>query len=994
MNLCPKCGKRYPGGQEFCPQDGATLALGEVVDAIVGRDLGNFRVERVLGAGGMGTVFLARHRALGTPAVVKVLHPMVAGDPECKRRFLNEARLASAIQHPNVVRIFDFGETGPGGGGSLLYMVMELVEGEDLETTLAREKRLDPIRAARLLRQVAGALDTAHSSAGGPVVHRDLKPANIRLTRRGREEHAIVLDFGIAKALAGASADRLTRAGMVIGTPRYMAPEQASGGEVDPRTDLYALGIVAYELIAGKPPFRGDTIQLIAQHLHAPPPAFPEELKVPKPLSDIVFRLLEKDATKRYQSAAELVEALDRFIGAASGRAGGRRAALAAVLFALVACAVAVFGALSGWWGGAPVVLRLKALRANGKDVLGRDAIYSREPVVQLDGEVDGLARLAGAALAIKVGRSEPAPVRITGDRFAVTVDAPPERSPLSIELSGPGGRRETLLARAILCDTRPPRIAVRSRPQAYRVEGTAPATVYLRQPRAFVAFELADDGAIAPDILRASAASPLEAVVARGAEGIGVEVDCRRLAPGEAATLRCTVADEAGNEATTELRIVYVGAPPTVKISLAGLAPGEPMNGVPVLQSPEEGGREVALFVEARSAAGIDRIALRGIAPSGATETAVPAGADGSFRLVLCEEGEHVLEAEAYDRAGGSSTTSLRVRFEVPLRASFDPPVEASVPLFVRTPEIALAGRASKALSKAEAWLEGEGIARRAAAEAEVRADDARAFALRTPLERESAQALFVRLTPRVGTPLELRLQIVQDGLPPALDLAAPEPWPEAIGAAAAPRGALGLEVQAKDAHLVPEVVLSAGTAGGPPPAPVRVPLGPEGHARIEVPLVHGTTLALSLEVRDRAGNAARIERQARVDLVAPTIVASRGRFKLHEPIRVEFKTDEPCERVLVGGSEQGVRRIDPQSFVYEATMYLDTPLRRRLEAIDSAGNRGAGELALEREDTCATTGTPIPPEAAKRILEDRTASPLCPFCDKPAASRGEEKP
>lgn len=259
---------------------------------------GEFEIGRLLGQGGFAAVFLARDLMLGREVAIKVLDPTLALSGEHSDRFLNEARLVAALEHPHIVPVYKVEQKG-----GLLYIVMRFIPGTSLAGLLTRDGRVPPARAASLAREVADALDYAHRHK---VIHRDIKPDNILLDASG---HAVVTDFGIARA---AQAARLTQEGMVVGTPAYMSPEQASGEEVDGRSDVYALGSVLYEMLAGRPPFGGRTAaQVLAKHLSQKPPdlesAAPD---TPAALAGIVETALAKDPQDRFPTAAAMAEAL------------------------------------------------------------------------------------------------------------------------------------------------------------------------------------------------------------------------------------------------------------------------------------------------------------------------------------------------------------------------------------------------------------------------------------------------------------------------------------------------------------------------------------------------------------------------------------------------------------------------------------------------------------------------------------------------------------
>jgi len=289
-----------------------------------------YDVERPLGEGGMALVFLARDRKHQRAVAVKVLRPELAAvmGPE---RFLREIETAARLQHPHILPLYDSGEAD-----GLLYYIMPYVEGASLRDRLDREKQLPVEEAAEIARQVSTALAHAHSR---DVVHRDIKPENILLT--GGE--VVVADFGIARAITAAGGDRLTQTGLAVGTPSYMSPEQAAGGEVDGRSDVYALGCVLFEMLAGRPPFIGPTVgSVVQQHLTADVPALsPLRRAVSATLAAAVARALAKTPADRFATAQQFGEALaggppaPRAIPRATGPrrvlAGGALAALLAV---------------------------------------------------------------------------------------------------------------------------------------------------------------------------------------------------------------------------------------------------------------------------------------------------------------------------------------------------------------------------------------------------------------------------------------------------------------------------------------------------------------------------------------------------------------------------------------------------------------------------------------------------------------------------------------
>ncbi|MFN7131730.1 MAG: serine/threonine-protein kinase, partial [Myxococcales bacterium] len=271
-------------------------------DALIGARVGNFRVVRLLGRGGMGSVYLGEHEVIGSKVAIKVLHRHLAADQGLVDRFYAEARAANLIGHENVVSIFDIAHLPPNDH----YLVMEFLEGDTLASVGARG--LPTADAVPILMQGCDALGAAHARG---VVHRDLKPENVFLVRRGQQQHFVKLvDFGIAKILSVASA---TMAGLMVGTPEFMAPEQWGGQEVDGRTDLYALGMIAYQLATGALPFvANDVFGYFRAHRElAPTPPRQLNPEVPRALEAAILKALAKDPADRFQTAAQFREALE-----------------------------------------------------------------------------------------------------------------------------------------------------------------------------------------------------------------------------------------------------------------------------------------------------------------------------------------------------------------------------------------------------------------------------------------------------------------------------------------------------------------------------------------------------------------------------------------------------------------------------------------------------------------------------------------------------------
>jgi serine/threonine-protein kinase len=283
----------------------------KVSDPLIGQVLdGRYKIEKVLGEGGMGLVYKAVHTTLGKPLAIKVLRPEVSKNEEIVARFRQEAQSASAIGNQHIIDISDFGTLQDGS----TYFVMEFLGGRSLTKAIEQDK-FTTERTIKVLKQLAGALGAAHEVG---IVHRDMKPDNVQLVERGAEKDFVkVLDFGIAKV--GGSTSKLTQAGQVFGTPHYMSPEQCAGTNVDHRTDIYAVGVILYEMACGKVPFDADNLMgILTKHLYEnpiPPHELPPPVDVPPALEAVILKCLQKKSDQRYQSMAELsadLEAIER----------------------------------------------------------------------------------------------------------------------------------------------------------------------------------------------------------------------------------------------------------------------------------------------------------------------------------------------------------------------------------------------------------------------------------------------------------------------------------------------------------------------------------------------------------------------------------------------------------------------------------------------------------------------------------------------------------
>jgi serine/threonine-protein kinase len=283
----------------------------ETADPLVGTRLDDrYQVVRRIGEGGMGIVYEAMHVLIEKRVAVKVLKDDFSSRADVVARFRQEAKSASRIGHEHIVDISDFGQT-PGGQS---YFVMEFLEGEDLASVLGREGTLAPDRAIRIALKCCRALGAAHAKG---IVHRDMKPENVFLTRRDEDRDFVkVVDFGIAKMSEadGSPGKKLTKTGMIFGTPEYMSPEQASGKPLDHRVDVYAMGVILFEMLTGRVPFVGDTFMgILTQHLFEPPPGLHEAndtVRCPPALEEIIYRCLAKEADARFPSMDALVAAL------------------------------------------------------------------------------------------------------------------------------------------------------------------------------------------------------------------------------------------------------------------------------------------------------------------------------------------------------------------------------------------------------------------------------------------------------------------------------------------------------------------------------------------------------------------------------------------------------------------------------------------------------------------------------------------------------------
>jgi tRNA A-37 threonylcarbamoyl transferase component Bud32 len=323
---CPSCGRTFPADYLVCPRDGAPLGVAaNETDPLIGAVIGgSYRIERALARGGMGRLYQAMHTRLARKVAVKVLHEPHAQKKEAVRRFEREASALSRLDHPHVLGVIDFVRT-PDGRGAI---VTPLLEGESLQSRLDRDGTIVEAEALRLAVEMCRGLAAAHAEG---IVHRDLKPSNVFLARRHEDArpHVKLLDFGVAKL----SDDDMTRTGVVLGTPSYMAPEQATGSaRVDARADLYAVGAVLYRMLVGTTPYDGeDASEVLARLLAGGPERMSARGPVREELEAVVERAMARRPDERFATASDLAEALEALLEREVARARGTEAPSAAM---------------------------------------------------------------------------------------------------------------------------------------------------------------------------------------------------------------------------------------------------------------------------------------------------------------------------------------------------------------------------------------------------------------------------------------------------------------------------------------------------------------------------------------------------------------------------------------------------------------------------------------------------------------------------------------
>jgi serine/threonine-protein kinase len=330
--ICLRCGSKFGSQAEYCPHDGSLLATDEeIADPMLGTVLlEQFRVEERIGVGGMGTVYRAHQTTIDRDVAIKVLRAELARDDQAVARFEREARLCTALDHPNLVRVFLSGRLPDGR----LYIVMELLKGRSLADELEQHGPPSLERAVIMIMKLCAGLGAVHAAG---IVHRDIKPENVYLVQRGKDPDFVKLvDFGVARVLEGDGlGPTTTQSGRVFGTATYISPEAATGDDTDHRSDIYSLGVLSYQLLTGELPFEGSTAgAVLMQHVHNEPPLLQTKgrgAKVPDEVAGVVMRALSKDPQARQQTVAELLDSLAEAAGNAGLLADARALLLGTV---------------------------------------------------------------------------------------------------------------------------------------------------------------------------------------------------------------------------------------------------------------------------------------------------------------------------------------------------------------------------------------------------------------------------------------------------------------------------------------------------------------------------------------------------------------------------------------------------------------------------------------------------------------------------------------
>lgn len=381
-------------------QASATTRSNSGPDPLIGRLINDrFKVVALVARGGMGKVYRAEQAPLGRTCALKVLNPKYAGDhdPEFHKRFFLEASIASKLTHPNTVTIFDYGRTDD----DIYYMAMEYLEGRTLHRAIREEGSFSEERTAHIARQVCRSLREAHSLG---VIHRDLKPANVYLVEHADEHDFVkVLDFGLVKNVENPGED-LTQAGLFMGSPKYMAPEQIKGDKVDGRTDIYALGIIMYEMLTGKVPFdRPNSVHIMMAHVNEPPPpmrSINPDIQISPSSEELILRCLEKDPELRYPSMEYLLNSLKTVGGAAM------TATLSGVLSSgdFMAVTGSSGAVATGSGPNQPMFLSPSGSSSESGPIIGQQVIRSTDDYAGKKGSKGVLAIAIAAVLVVGIG--------------------------------------------------------------------------------------------------------------------------------------------------------------------------------------------------------------------------------------------------------------------------------------------------------------------------------------------------------------------------------------------------------------------------------------------------------------------------------------------------------------------------------------------------------------------------------------------------------------
>jgi serine/threonine-protein kinase len=432
--ICPHCGGEYETDARFCPKDGTALRPKGGGDALIGRVIADrYHVLKVVGEGGMGRIYLAEHVRMNRQCALKVMRPNLLHDADSAARFGREASNAARIIHPNVAAVFDYGETE-----GLVYLVMEYVDGDPLGEILQKGGALKPYRALEIAKQVTDALTAAHELG---IVHRDLKPDNIIVTKsKSGREVAKVVDFGIAKAIAESPDRRLTETGLVIGTPEFMSPEQLVGDPADARSDIYSLGCIFYLMLVGSPAADAPTRDaMLKRRLNELPP-HPSSARndLPSELDAIVVRMLAISPADRYQTAAELREALNQVrltpdhdaVLTTSGATAIPRPSLDPSKATTLEAPVDVFPSWMPQWMRRPTVRRATrtAVAVAGVALIGGAAVGAALTVAMRRDRPDP-GRVATRNDSLAPGGARSSATNVAGASAAATTKAPPAKS-------------------------------------------------------------------------------------------------------------------------------------------------------------------------------------------------------------------------------------------------------------------------------------------------------------------------------------------------------------------------------------------------------------------------------------------------------------------------------------------------------------------------------------------------------------------------------------